>query len=532
MSYSRKLLYPQDEDLNSQFSKNYEYIILWMLNQNEYCQWADFVQGNIKESTLSGYLNKLLDRKFIVKPKRNHYEITKKGKDRLNELITIKESGSSLIYPPKAILRKRNYDHWILWMLNNNDFCKWSDFTDDQSPVRINQSSLSKNLNSLMDDGYIINENKEYKITPRGKSEYLKVLKLYELDRQSILDEESKRIEEITEKTSMFFEKYDITDNKLKFRFLNNVLQLDYEKISGEKGLLSEENYNKIIFFLAYNHPDQYPEHNNVEEFSRLYEIDSRDLDYYLKEIVENESFGKKIFKIEDEFGRTYYFQSDDKLEKILRTIVEEHITMANYLRSFQNGEKDETISLRLADVIEEILNDICPNLFHESLKEAQRYFLPEYIQYLAYKLESEEKLTDQAGKIKNVAFRTVSSIIQGFDSVLSTNGKSELEENFFSMDYDIFETLPIYFMSKLFFIRTEEFKRNFFKKHKKLLERIEEYLSLEKSSKLEQEIKEQKSILSILDNLILKDIIACLNHKFDISINLTDEIIEKSLNS
>jgi hypothetical protein len=51
------------------------------------------------------------------------------------------------------------------------------------------------------------------------------MLKKYDLDRQSILDEESKRVEVITDKVAAFFNDYDIDDDGIKYRFLNMVLR-------------------------------------------------------------------------------------------------------------------------------------------------------------------------------------------------------------------------------------------------------------------------------------------------------------------
>ena len=107
MSRIRKS-YPPTEVISSEFGKNYEYIILWMLNENDYCEWADFTieikpdQAMIKESTLSGYLTRLMDKDYVLKPKRNHYEITPKGKKRLMELKSLKESGKSIFNPRKT----------------------------------------------------------------------------------------------------------------------------------------------------------------------------------------------------------------------------------------------------------------------------------------------------------------------------------------------------------------------------------------------------------------------------------------------
>ena len=161
-------------------------------------------------------------------------------------------------YPPLQMLRTgRNYEDWILWMAYNNNYLQWSDFL--ANPVSINQSSLSKALNNLMEseNKYILkDESKKYRITRLGKSEYSRMLKKYELDRQSILDSESERIQDLTEKTIKFFEEYDIEDDELRFRFLNNILKLPYGKVNNL--LTNEEDFYKILLFLSFNHPNQF----------------------------------------------------------------------------------------------------------------------------------------------------------------------------------------------------------------------------------------------------------------------------------
>ncbi|MFX1600472.1 MAG: hypothetical protein ACFFB6_07735, partial [Promethearchaeota archaeon] len=241
---------------------NFELIILWMLNNNDFCSGANFLdiknsksEEAIPKSTLYEYLGKLKKSGYIVKPAYNRYVITSKGRDRFYELSQAKKQKRKLSYPPDVIMRKRNYDHWILWMLFNNNFCKWADFLNE--PLKINQSSLSKNINKLIEDGFVRKEERKYRITRLGESEYSNILRLYDLDRQSILEEEGRRIKEITKSTIDFFKKYKIKDDDIKFRFLNNVLKLPYEKV--ESSLESEEDFHKILLFLAINHPDQFP---------------------------------------------------------------------------------------------------------------------------------------------------------------------------------------------------------------------------------------------------------------------------------
>ena len=103
--------------------RDYEKIILWMLNNNEYCEWRDFIEEpvDIKKSTLSDKLRSLIAKGFVEKDNietnngiSNIYRITSKGRERYNELsITTEERYN---YPPKKIINQRNYDHWILWM--------------------------------------------------------------------------------------------------------------------------------------------------------------------------------------------------------------------------------------------------------------------------------------------------------------------------------------------------------------------------------------------------------------------------------
>ncbi|MHA1472796.1 MAG: hypothetical protein ACTSQW_06850, partial [Promethearchaeota archaeon] len=320
--------YPPDEIIKPIFGKpNYEFIILWILNNNQVCTWAN-LKEKITHSTLSNYLTRLKDRGYIEKRAYNQYKITSRGKDRFYELSEAKQEKRKLSFPPDAILRRRNYDHWILWMVSNNNYCKWSDFSEP--PLSINQSSLSKNLNSLNDKEFIRKEEKEYRITRLGKTEYSIMLRLYDLDRQSILEEESKRLKEITQNTSSFFNEYKIKDSDIKFRFLNNKLNLPFEKV--ESTLDSEENYDKVLLYLSINHPDRFPEYISPEEFSKKYDLNLVKLNFVVLRIVEENIFPVKFFKLDLDDGKMYYFHVNERLERMLDVIVEDHITKFTYL--------------------------------------------------------------------------------------------------------------------------------------------------------------------------------------------------------
>ena len=186
MSRAEGINYPPSEVQKPLYpnKKNFEHIILWMLKNNDAVEWSHFAEEPIKisQGSLSKYTTKLLNQGYIFRIKRGVYQITPEGEIRYNELSQAKGKKRKLSYPPKTITRKRNWDHVILWMAYNNNYLKWSDFLAE--PLSINQSSLSKNINLLMDNHLLRKENKEYKITQSGKSKYSEILKFYNLDRQ------------------------------------------------------------------------------------------------------------------------------------------------------------------------------------------------------------------------------------------------------------------------------------------------------------------------------------------------------------
>ncbi|TFG18869.1 MAG: hypothetical protein EU533_07330 [Promethearchaeota archaeon] len=402
-----KLNYPPDEILNpSELQrKNYDQIILWMLTNNESCEWSNFEQKpvEIPISTLSRHLTTLILNGFIEKFARGNYRITSKGKKKFLQLSKETKKTRKLNYPPNIILKRgRNYSHWILWMIYNNGYCKRSDFLKE--PFSINQSSLSRSLSSLVQKGFIIKENKRYIMTKAGKSEYSRILQTYDLDRQTILEEERKRIDEITAKTKQFFEKFKITDDHVKFRFLNNLLNLDYIKV--ETVLKIEEDFYKILLFISINHPDFYPEYLSIEDFSQFYDINKRILDFWVKEIVDSNLYDLKFFKLEPSSNQFYFFHSDEKLEKILRAIVEEHIAANKYLERFGSlGSLNSTI--------EEILEELCTTIFNKNFKKSLRELLTRYIKHLAYKIETKKDLEGPFDKLEGIIWQDMADIIQ-----------------------------------------------------------------------------------------------------------------------
>ena len=419
-----KLNYPPNEILNpSELQRrNYDQIILWMLANNESCEWSNFEHKPIEIpiSTLSRHLTTLILNGFIEKFTRGNYAITSKGREKFLQLSKETKMTRKLNYPPNIILKRgRNYSDWIIWMIYNNGYCKRSDFL--KKPFSINQSSLSRTLSSLVQKGFIIKENKRYIITKAGKSEYSRILQQYDLDRQTILEEERKRIDEIATKTQNFFEKYNITDDRIKYRFLNNLLNSDYSKV--ETILKVEEDFYKILLFISINHPDFYPNYLTIEDFSQFFDINKRILDFWVKEIVDNDLYDLKFFKLEPTSNQFYYFHADEKMEKVLRAITEDHIAMNKYLERFGSLGS-------LNSIIENILEELCSNIFNSHFKESLRNFLPKYIKHLAYQIELKKELIAPYDKLEGIIWQDMADIIQSRNSEMLDSQYEKLIKN------------------------------------------------------------------------------------------------------
>ncbi len=424
---------------------DYDHIILWMLNNNENCKWADFHQEPIEipTGTLSRHLDTLKRKGFVENFARGYYRITSEGKKKFYELSSGRKKEHKLNYPPKIILKSgRNYYDWILWMVYNNNYCKRSAFLVD--PLSINQSSLSKNLSVLIEKGFASKEDGKYVITRAGKSEYSRMLQNYDLDRQTILEEEGKRIEEITMKTIQFFENYNIKDEDIQFRFLNNALRLDYEKV---KPLLKDETiFHKILLFLSINHPDQYPSFIPSDDFSKTYKIKKTTLDYYIDEISEGKIYPLRFFKLKPS-GKQFYFQSDGRLERILRVITENQINKVAYLNKLFSKPAPQMPLFDMQPIIDDIAEKSCEFLFKKELNASLREFLPEYLKYLAYKIEAKKELKASYDKLEGIIWQNITDI---FHSQIYESIENQYEEQIKDIDKKIElnpENLDLYYL-------------------------------------------------------------------------------------
>ncbi|MFW9827964.1 MAG: hypothetical protein ACFFEY_10245 [Candidatus Thorarchaeota archaeon] len=377
-----------------------------MLNNNDECNWSIFLEEPLEFSlaTLSKYMNILMSNGYVEKKSKGIYEVTSKGKKRYIDLRFKDSFERKLRYPPEIILNKRNYDHIILWMVFNNNYCKWSDFVE--KPLSINHHSLSKNLNLLLKKGFVDSENMEYRITEAGEGQYNKMLEIYHLDYKTVLEEELGKIQDIKRKVKNFLSEYKIEDDDVEIIFLELNNQLDYTKI--ENALPSKDDFYKILLFLSINHPNKYPEYISPENFSLKYNIKIATLNFFVQNITEENLFPINFFKLKFNEEKVYFFREDEKIDKMLHLIIDENITKFSYLNKLQPDSSKEEKDLQTVELLDNILDDICDRLFDRNLKPSLKKFIPEYINFLYSKFQREAHSDKLIDKFKGLAFQNM----------------------------------------------------------------------------------------------------------------------------
>ncbi|MFX1325734.1 MAG: tetratricopeptide repeat protein, partial [Promethearchaeota archaeon] len=161
------------------------------------------------------------------------------------------------------------------------------------------------------------------------------------------------------------------------------------------------------------NHPNEYPDYISTSKFSERYDIKKTTLEYYIDEIVENQIYPIKFFKLEVPPDKNYYFQSDEKIEMMLQVITKEHITKFTYLNKLFENSSNFFHRLDMESTVTAIVEEICQTIFNEELEESLRIFLPNYINYLAYKIEKKRRLIGIRDKLEGIIWQNIPYMFQ-----------------------------------------------------------------------------------------------------------------------
>jgi len=208
--------------------------------------------------------------------------------------------------------------------------------------------------------------------------------------------------------------------------------------------LTNQTDFEKIVLYISINHPDHYPDYISLKDFAAIYEIKQPKLEYYVDEIVESHIYPIKFFTLKPSSESTYYFQEKGKVESMLRTITENHITKFTYLNRLFSSSFD-------AFTIEKaVLEEICGYFFNDALRESLRKFLPSYINYLAYKIEAKVELKETYDKLDAIIWQNMIDIFQTRspkDLEYQFMGQSEIN---YQLETVLLELLKPYYREKL----------------------------------------------------------------------------------
>ena len=377
----RNLIYPKEL-----VKGNYEFKILWMLKNNEYCLWSDFRASplNIPESTLSEYLKLLKNRNHLKKEskilsendkqiKKTLYSSTREGDNRLIELEAFDRN---VVYPSEELLISMNKEEKILWMVNNNDFCQWRDLSDER--LDISSGSLSKYVNRLKDRDLIKKvpirglRYDRYEPTYEGKREYSKILKVYGIDQETRRLETLKRFKEINNEIGYFFEEYNIDDPTISYRFKKYRFLLDYTEY--RRIFRTENQYYQTLLYLSINHPSNFENSTSPSDFCERYKIKQDKLVYYLSELEDETLIHFKFFVLSLGKEIKLYFHEKEKIGEMLNSLVEEYLEANVQLISEETSiQKKEVNSSITEDDIYSII-DLITRKHHISDTQLRKY--------------------------------------------------------------------------------------------------------------------------------------------------------------
>jgi len=299
-------------------------------------------------------------------------------------------------YPPENI-ELQYPDDKILWMLGNNEKCRWSNFI--KKPIKIPRATLSKYLKQLITKNYIekrLDENgqKIYRITSKGFQELARRLEREDLDFYDIIELEKKKINSQITKLNPFFDKYNINDDLIKIDFLTlyNIIKRDESLF-----VFSDDQFNKLLLYLVLNDIKFNKEVKNVMslgEYLRKFDIDPEiiltkiDIMFFIQEVVEKNRYQTKIFKIDLEKEGCYlYFRSDSEIGVIFESVIRKHLRYLNYLKTLDNSE---IYFSDLEDIKKDIMTDLFKRyeLFNKDIKIEVSELVDDYITDLQIELQ------------------------------------------------------------------------------------------------------------------------------------------------
>jgi tetratricopeptide (TPR) repeat protein len=97
----------------------------------------------------------------------------------------------------------------------------------------------------------------------------------------------------------------------------------------------------------------------------------------------------------------------------MLRVIVENKLTKIFYMDRLFSKSPQSALKIDMESIINDIVNKSTEFLLSEDLKQSLKEFLPEYFEYLAYKIETKREITEVYDKLEGIIWQNIADIVQ-----------------------------------------------------------------------------------------------------------------------
>ena len=350
-------------------------------------------------------------------------------------------------------------DDIILFALGSYSPIARSEFITDNKIRRMNKNTFHNHAKELKKKSYINSyregKNSYYIILPLGENELSNRLIKYGLDFETRLEIIDKKNRNLANKFLKFFQDNEIRDSEVQLEYLKLATLISHEKL---REIYSEQEFNKLILFLTFNHPRFYEDYsinnkNFIEKYNKKSEgkLSINNINTFIELVVDKEKYGIKFHKLKVD-TKELYFAENSHYGEIFKTIVDNKLMDLIFLKNLGYAEINYLyLENTYNDIVNHLIEDL--KLFHRDLynslfqliddyrnaikQQIIRRFSDEKVQYTAFSLlperEIKPKQSQITGKIKIEKLNELRLLLE----ISKTNEALSVLNQLLSLGYD-----------------------------------------------------------------------------------------------